>query len=172
MNNWNTAGYRVFRATVMNRLNPYCGYWFVIEGTEAKQKFINDFLDVLPILYCMLNRFHSVSLTSMWLQDHPRSSCEPVSQLADAWVQWQRWTLGDSWDCQRGATDTVVGRLQAWRLEADWQCWDVDSKHFLQGRFMSQWSARDSVPRCHSRSATSNKLGLVMKSKRSQSTKW
>lgn len=55
-----------------------------------------------------------------------------------------------------------VCRPKGW--EADWQCWYVDSKHLPQGRFMSQWSAWDSEPRCQSRSAR-DKSGLVVKTR-------
>lgn len=151
MNNRNIEGYRVLRETFMSRSNPF----------------------VFIILFQEEQKHYTLSLRSSWMSSSSSSSspwmacwaCQPALCTP---VLWQRRAAGDSWDCQWGGADAVLDRLQAWRLERDWQRWDVDSKHLLQGRFMSQWSAGYSVPRCHSGSVTRQEPGHFVKYKRSQ----
>lgn len=92
INNLNIVVFKVFRATFMSRSNlsdlNYIYLFGKLKCRATKETFLNDLLNVLLIVLCVLNGSHS--LTTWGLQYHP---CVSLS----AWCLGTVTTLNSGW---------------------------------------------------------------------------
>lgn len=176
MNRWNTEGFRVWRATVMNWLNPYCTYQFAREGTMTKNTFTHDFLNVLPILYCVLNWFDSV----VWHHGERRIVPDLRASLARNSLMPRRTDSAGLWVSHELVCEVL---LTQWWADAEWRLIDsfemLTANTFcragswlLRGRFTSSWSARDSVGHVRADQQQRQIRADLKYKKRSRNTKW